>query len=141
LLKSGLAASAAAGGQVPLPENQPTKTSSFADTDRELQFQHHLIEIGAQFTREDLDQRWANDTGIALEGALASEELKTLAVRNIDCRTKTCRIEVEDDGDSTTLGALPFLAMRMADTLPNMVSQRVDQPDGRATVVLYMSRE
>jgi hypothetical protein len=36
---------------------------------------------------------------------------------------------------------LPFLAMRMADTLPSIVSQRVDQPNGRATVVLYMSRE
>ncbi|HEY5808320.1 MAG TPA: hypothetical protein VIT67_10155, partial [Povalibacter sp.] len=118
-----------------------TETDSLDEAGQEAEFQHHITGIGAQFTRESLDQRWANETGIALESVLAAEELKALAVRNIDCRTKTCRIEVEDDGSGITSGALPFLAMRMAETLPNIVSQRVDQPNGRATVVLYMSRE
>jgi hypothetical protein len=112
-----------------------------SQAEQEQQVQDHITQVATGFSSEARDQRWSNETGISLESALASDELKALSVRNIDCRSKTCRVEVEDNGSAAASGALPLLALRMAGTLPNIVSQHVDGANGRATVVMYMSRE
>jgi hypothetical protein len=114
---------------------------ALSQAEQEQRLQDHITEVATGFEGETRDQRWANDAGIALESALASQELKALSVQSIDCRTKTCRVEVEDDGSAAASGALPQLALQMAGTLPNIVSQRIERQNGRATVVLYMSRE
>jgi hypothetical protein len=112
-----------------------------SQAEQEQRVQDHITEVATGFAGEARDQRWANDTGLALESALASQELKALAVQSIDCRSKTCRVELEDDGSAVVSGAFPLLALQMAGTLPNIVSQRIERQNGRATVVLYMSRE
>lgn len=145
LLKSVVAERSRASTQ-PTFSAQSAKAEPVSDADvssqadDEQRFFDHVATVAASFSSETRDQTWANEVGIALESALATEELKSLSLQSIDCRTKTCRVEIDEDA-SVLAGALPHLALQMAGTLPNMVSQRTERQNGSATVVLYMSRD
>jgi hypothetical protein len=127
---------------VPVVRAMPDHAAeAVSQADEEQRVQDHITEVATGFAGEGRDQRWANEAGSAIESALATSELKAFAVQSIDCRTKTCRVEVEDDGSAGASGALPQLALQIAGALPNIVTQRIERQSGRATVVLYMSRE
>jgi hypothetical protein len=100
----------------------------------------HLSAVAANHGSEARDQRWSNDVSASLQAALSTEELAGTDVQSIDCRTTTCRIELQDDGSGDLPAKLPMLAVQMAGSLPNMVAERIDQPDGQMTVVVYLSR-
>lgn len=100
----------------------------------------HTATVAADFRNEPLDPPFAVTTADSLRGVLDSDELAKMPVQTIDCRTKTCRIEIGDDGSGIVPRTLPMFMVRMADTLPNVIAQRLEQPNGRATMVLYMSK-
>jgi len=103
-------------------------------------FDERAASVAANFRSEPLDPPFALTTADSLRGVLASDELAKMSVQTIDCRAKTCRVEIEDDGSGIVPLTLPMLMARMADTLPNVSAQRLEQPNGRATMVLYMSK-
>jgi hypothetical protein len=104
------------------------------------QFDERAADVAASFRSEPLDPPFALMTAESLRGVLASDELARMPVQAIDCRAKTCRVEIQDDGSGIVPLKLPMLMVRMADTLPNVSAQRIEQPSGRATMVLYMSK-
>jgi hypothetical protein len=106
----------------------------------ERQFDEHTAAVAATFSDEPRDPAFALATSDSLRVALDSDELAKMPVQTIDCRTKTCRVEIGDDGSGVVPQVLPMLMVRMADSLPNVIAQRVEQPNGRATMVLYMSK-
>ena len=106
----------------------------------EEQFQLHVAEIAAIFERELRDQKWADGTRDSIEATLARGELTQVKLKSIDCRTSTCRLEIQEDIHNKLSTLLPLLALQLADKLPNVTAQRLDQGDGRATMVLFMSR-
>jgi hypothetical protein len=100
----------------------------------------HLSAVAASYGSEARDQRWSNEVGESLRAAFSTEELAGTAVQSIDCRTTTCRIEMQDDGSGNLPALLPMLAVQMAGSLPNVTAERIDQPDGKSSMVVYMSR-
>jgi ribosomal protein L29 len=106
----------------------------------ERRFAEHVAAIATAFSREPRDLRWSSETDELLESLLNTEELRGLHYQNIDCRTTTCRVEIEDDGSGRAAEIFPLLAIRTATTLPSITMERIEQGDGRATMVLYMSR-
>jgi hypothetical protein len=99
-----------------------------------------LAAVAASFSREARDQRWSNDVTESVRVILGGDEFAGVSLQHIDCRTRTCRIELQD-GDSGHLPmTLPMLAVQMAGSLPNMLVDYVDQPDGKKTAILYLSR-
>jgi hypothetical protein len=106
----------------------------------ERQFEEHTATVAATFSGEPRDPTFALNTSDSLRVALDSDELAKMPVQTIDCRTKTCRVEIGDDGSGVVPQVLPMLMVRMADSLPNVIAQRHEQPNGRATMVLYMSK-
>ena len=114
------------------------RTEALADAER--RFEDHTVQIAANFSNELRDPRFAIGAGEALRTMLDSEEFASMPVQNIDCRSATCRVEINDDGSGVVSQVLPMLAVRMAETLPNIVAQRLEQSNGRATMVLFMSK-
>ena len=106
----------------------------------ELAWEEHVAAVAASFARETRDQRWSNEVGESLRAAFGSEELAAATVQGIDCRTSTCRVEVQDDGSGKLPMIVPMLAVQMAESLPNLVAEHIDQPNGKMMMVLYMSR-
>jgi len=53
----------------------------------------------ATFRREPADSRWASEAAVAVQEALASDEIVQNLLLDIECRSYTCRVEMADDGD------------------------------------------
>jgi type IV secretory pathway VirB10-like protein len=106
----------------------------------ELRWKEHVAAVAASFAREARDQRWSNEVAESLRATFGSEELAAATVQSIDCRTSTCRVEVQDDGSGKLPMIVPMLAVQMAGSLPNLVAEHIDQPNGKMMMVLYMSR-
>jgi hypothetical protein len=116
------------------------RSDAAALAEAERQFDEHTATVAATFSGEPRDPTFALNTSDSLRVALDSDELAKMPVQTIDCRTKTCRVEIGDDGSGVVPQVLPMLMVRMADSLPNVIAQRHEQPNGRATMVLYMSK-
>jgi hypothetical protein len=130
---------AAAPAEIPNPDELRARM----DADRaqaETRMRDHLATVAAGFAAEARDQRWSNDVGESIRHALSGEEFTGAGVQSVDCRTKTCRIEMQDDGTGKAASTIPMLAVQMAGALPNLIADRIEQSNGKAMIVLYLSR-
>ena len=95
----------------------------------------------AAFRSEDYDARWSAGTAAAVRAAFSTQDGRGGdAVRNVECRSLTCRIEIGADASAEVERRLPAWIGRLGATLPNLTATRVDQGDGREATVLYLSR-
>jgi hypothetical protein len=100
----------------------------------------YIAGVEAAFRKEATDPRWSSTTSAVVQAALASEgELRPLT-RGVECRTRTCRVEIADDGSGKLGKLLPVFAQQVGQELPSAVADRVEDPAGGAKMVLYMSR-
>ena len=130
---------AVANTDAPTGADVRSNVLSRAEANRERQMQIAGVESG--FRKESIDQKWATTATSAVQYALNSEDAGRLQANSIECHSATCRVEVSDDGSGRLDKSLPILAQQLAGTLPNIIANRVDQPNGSSTLVLYMSRQ
>jgi len=96
--------------------------------------------IGDAFRNEATDPRWSSSTSSVVQAALvADNDLRSLA-RGVECRSRTCRVEIADDGSVKLGKILPMFAQQVGRELPSVAAERVEDAGGAATMVLYMSR-
>ncbi|RSZ58250.1 hypothetical protein HF313_00685 [Massilia atriviolacea] len=93
------------------------------------------------FRAEPVDHAWSNQASAAVRAALArtNGELET-QVRRLECRTRTCRIEVNPASADQLESAMPAVLANLGATLPNMTATQVGSDDGSAATVLYLTR-
>jgi hypothetical protein len=94
--------------------------------------------IEAAFRSEKVNLRWSRATMEILRTAFeGDDEVLRGQVRSIECRSQSCRIEIDDSADASLQKHLPFIAERLAPMLPNMsAAQSAQSP----TTLLYFSR-
>jgi hypothetical protein len=99
-----------------------------------------LIEgLESAFLGEATDPSWSVATSAAVRAALAADEVG-LPARGVDCRSRTCRVEIPDDGSGRVAETLALFANELAATLPNMVAHQMVDASGTATTFLYLTR-
>lgn len=134
------AATVVAPGREEDPANDP-RTDSAARAAAERERQEQMAVLEADFRQEATDGVWSFEAAGAVQEALASDETVQTALRNIECRSSTCRAEMADD-DTGELGkALPVFLQQLAETLPSVTANQVDDGAGGKIMILYMSRE
>jgi len=83
----------------------------------------YIAGVEAAFRQEARDPRWSADTSTVIQTALATnQELRPLA-GSVECRSRTCRVEVTDDGS----GALSKQLRGVADEF--LVKANRDRPE------------
>jgi hypothetical protein len=88
-----------------------------------------------------LDARWSQSTVAAVRAAFAaSDQTVRDQVRSVECRSQTCRVEINADAGPTLERDLPVLIGQLGNALSNVTAGRIDQGDGRQATVLYFSR-
>jgi hypothetical protein len=97
-------------------------------------------ELQSAFNAERIDPQWAGGAAATLRQALGGDESSTIAVRSVECRSRTCRAEIGNEGNADINRFLSSLALRLADTFGTMATGRVDQGGASSTTVLYFSR-
>ncbi|HXK17981.1 MAG TPA: hypothetical protein VNG33_09270, partial [Polyangiaceae bacterium] len=90
------------------------------------------------FHKESSDQSWAVETQASVEAAMQTEPVH-LQARSIECRSRTCRVELSDGDSPATQGGLEHLPQAVGNSLPLMQIARTDDASGHHTIV-YLSR-
>lgn len=91
------------------------------------------------FYNEAKDPEWSSKTVSAVQDALKQSNGLNEATRDIECHSSMCRVEIIDDGSGNVNQLIPSLAEKLANSLPNMIANRIDEGQGTGTLVLYMS--
>ncbi|HEY0479974.1 MAG TPA: hypothetical protein VGD37_20785 [Kofleriaceae bacterium] len=92
----------------------------------------------AAFQGEPVDPRWSSAISSAIESALVARNgLRPLA-HSVECRSRTCRITLREDGAADPEAVLSMFQARR--DLGAAAIARVDRGTGAATTVLYLSR-
>ncbi|MBT2746618.1 MULTISPECIES: hypothetical protein [unclassified Lysobacter] len=94
--------------------------------------------LQAAFGRERVDPRWAPTATTRLRDAINHDATMRGAMRNVECRATTCRVQVSDDGRGSVNKNLPLWSQQLSDLLPRMVGQSVVGANGQTETVLYL---
>lgn len=118
------------------PAVAPTPEQSRAES--EAEWQVHMAEVAAAFAEEPVQKAWADEKQDFVEARLQTEATLSGAAGRVECRSRTCRVEFT--GNPTDLNKdLPVFVHSLGQTLPSAQAERIEQPDGRVTMVLYVS--
>jgi hypothetical protein len=94
----------------------------------------------ATFRAETLDARWSTATIAKLQQALSTADAGAPAVRSVECRSRTCRVEIGAADPQQLDTFMPGFANRIAATLGSIAASPVDTADGTAAMLLFLSR-
>lgn len=119
-------------------EEAPPDPATEADLERDRQVE--MAKLEQSLAQEPVDRAWADKTSATVLEVLGSPEADRLEALSLECRSRTCRLELANDDAAATAKMLPLLLHRLGQTLPSSVANQVDHPDGRRSTILYMSR-
>jgi len=120
-----------------------------AQAQEERQRLQEMDALESQFRQEPADTVWSSRTSSQVDEALAGIAVTPAGVRDLECRARTCRVEIagnavaaQDDDDPASLDkGLPLLAQQLAGSLPSLTAFQVDDGHGGMNTVLYFSRD
>jgi hypothetical protein len=90
------------------------------------------------FRGEAVESDWSRQTAQAVRLAFVQSNAGQ-EPRNVECRSRTCRVELASAGDGAPDVLIPLLT-RLAPVLPHASSSRIDGADGKPTMVVYLTR-
>lgn len=137
----------AAGAEIkktPAPEQQPAEidprdnAADRAEADRRRR--EYMDTVAQSFRAEPTNRKWASETASALRDAFDDKSWTGGPAREVDCRTDTCRVEIEDDGSASLGESMRSFTRRIAPILPNVSADHVPDATGHMKTILYLSR-
>lgn len=111
-----------------------------ARADAERRQRDHVAAVAAEFRDEASDPGWASSASAAIQAAIAADDALRPLVRGVECRARTCRVALADEGPDGAGKGLPMLVQRLGAELPRVVFDRAEDAGGGSTLILYMSR-
>jgi len=90
----------------------------------------------ASFQAEARDSTWASRTRSSIQESAGKRGSATSLVRAVDCRSKTCRVEVTDQENEHH--DLRNFLRDCSLMFPTVLADHVAGPDGKPTYILYL---
>lgn len=87
------------------------------------------------------DSRWSTDTESSLRTFAQTDETLRGALRNVDCRSPICRVEIDDDQSGEFGQSLQIHIMEFGQTFSGTQTDIIDAGGGHRTPVVCMTRE
>jgi hypothetical protein len=121
----------------------PSSDSAAAPTPEEsraqsaLEWREHMERVAAAFVEEPVDRSWSKEKHEFLESRLRNDPVLNAAASGLECRSSTCRVELTGDPIDVNK-QLPMFVHSLGETLPRAEAERIDQPDGQVTMVVYV---
>ena len=116
---------------------QPTTANDIEVAQAEPQ---RLARIEAEFRNEPSDPAWGRDAEARVRDAVVQiGDGVAERLRGLECRSKTCRVEFAPDEAQSVDDALPRIVVQLGDAFTSADAAHVDQGDGRAAGVLFLS--
>ena len=120
----------------------PERPEPAPKTPEQQQADHdeYITGVERAFEREPRDERWAQGTAQRLRTTLQSEPILVAAVRGIECRSRSCRLELRDDGSTAFAEEFPLMMHEMGALLPEVRFGHAELSDGARLHIMYMSQ-
>jgi hypothetical protein len=99
-----------------------------------------VADVEAEFRAETHDPLWSSPTESAIRNAVRDANLLQGSLKNVECQTKTCRVELAVTDPVQLSRELPNLMPLLSGQLHSSVMDFVDNPQGGRTGVLYLFR-
>jgi hypothetical protein len=121
------------------PADTRTRDQIKADDDR--RYREYMAGVAEAFRQEPVDPRWATRVSATVHGAITNDEVIRSLVRDVECRSHSCRVTIEEtSADFIKLNKeLPAFATSLAESLPSVSAEHLQDGSGSGSVVLYMS--
>jgi hypothetical protein len=98
-------------------------------------------EVAEAFSQEQFDGAWANQAAARIGSTFGKDEALREIPRTVECREQTCRLQVNEDGARTLSDRLPYVATELADVLPSISAEHIEQGSGDGALVIYLSSQ
>lgn len=98
----------------------------------------YVAGVQAAFRQERVDPAWSPIASSRIRDAISHNEAMRGAMRNVECRSSTCRVEISNDAGGAANKNLPMLLQQFSDLLPRTVAQSVVNASGQTEMVLYL---
>jgi hypothetical protein len=123
----------------------PSETEAPSVTEQierdKAEWEGHMTEVAADFEAEPPDARWARDTASLLSARAGSDAVMRTAVKRIECRSSTCRVEMVDDQKGPFSRQLPVFVQSLGNVFPMAEARTVENADGTRTLSVYFSSQ
>jgi hypothetical protein len=119
-------------------ESEPLSLEDQIKQDRAT-WEDHMTEVAQNFETEARDGRWARDTASLLTAHAGGDAAMRTAIKQIECRSATCRVEMVDDQKGEFARQLPIFVQGLGSVFPMAEARTVDNADGTRTLSVYFS--
>ena len=125
---------------LPIEALSPAELKAAREEDTR-RWKDHMAEVALEFDGETFDRNFSARATSALNEAMGSNPVIKGAAEKLECRSRTCRLEIRDATNSTVSTQLPLFLMSLHDSLPSMQADNFRAPNGQTTVVLFLTNE
>jgi len=87
-----------------------------------------VMRIAQSFQAEVADRQWSSKVEAEIRAALKDDLIK-LNAKSVECRSETCRLELDGNEPGAQIKGLPMIANRLGATLPSTMGH--EESDGR----------
>jgi len=122
----------------PETTKEPVTPAEQVERDR-VAWENHIAAGDAAFKAEPGGPGWAGSATDLLRARSVSEKVIRAAVKQIDCRSTTCRVEMVDDQKGEFARRLPVFLQGVSNVFPMGQARTVDNADGTKTLSVYLS--
>jgi hypothetical protein len=136
---------AIAGDSQPAPAASPAskvesdvRAQRAQDAERRRQY---MAGIASSFVNEKVDFDWSTRVAARITAAFEARDGLRNRLRDVECRAHTCRVKMDEDQSLDIPRQMPFVSLALADVLPSMSVDYVDQGNGHRTMILYLSSQ
>jgi hypothetical protein len=91
------------------------------------------------FQQEPTQSSWADEAVDTVEAVLANDFFLQTVLQSLECRARTCRLELTDDEAGEVTKSLPLVLHQLAEKLPRVLANQVQYNDGSKGIILYLS--
>jgi len=100
-----------------------------------------MAEVAFAFEQEALDRAFATTMNDAVNRAMQDDPVIQKVAGKVDCRFRTCRVEIHDAKSNEVNQQLPGFLRSVGGSLRRAQADYVDGANGQKTVVLYLTNE
>lgn len=97
-----------------------------------------LAEAG--FNEEPTDARWASELSATIQREIADQPALRGTTKALECRSRSCKVELRDDGSAAFSSQLPQLVDELGAQISSAIFDVVEDAQGGRTQVMYLSR-
>jgi hypothetical protein len=118
----------------------PVETREQLEERAKLERQEFMAKVSASFRAEPTDASWSREMSATVRETFEGDKDVGPLVRSIECKSRTCRVELTGERTTESDKTLPLLIHRVGTSLPNMQASHEEDENGHHRMVMYLSR-